>query len=275
MAARGGFLISSMPQHASGLRYHLFVPERAVRREPLVFIHGVTTDPLQQFRALAPFARRAGIILLVPEFRRPEFRGYQQLASSQGPMQAAAALDAILAEVGDYLGAAPQRFDLAGYSGGAQFAHRYAMIYPQRVRRLAAAAAGWYTGFDTTRAFPHGSAVGRGSGGLAADIDRLIALPIRLMVGEHDVIRDASLRTTMVVDAEQGVHRLARAHWWAGQIQALARSREVASDVSVELLPDTAHSFAEAMGRGGLAPRLIRFLAEAPASALRIPTVAV
>ena len=46
------------------------------------------------------------------------------------------------------------RVDLVGFSGGAQFAHRFAMLYPGCVRRVVVAAAGWYTYIDPSRPFP-------------------------------------------------------------------------------------------------------------------------
>ena len=56
-------------------------------------------------------------------------------AAGQGSDLGAACLLCADLQPGGHLADANQ-FELAGYSGGAQFAHRFAMLYPQMVSRL-------------------------------------------------------------------------------------------------------------------------------------------
>jgi hypothetical protein len=242
-----------------GLRYHLLVaggpPE-----VPVVFVHGVTSDPSEQFEALLARAVQGHASLIVPEFRRPQYAGYQRLAGADGPLAAAVAFEDVMLRAGDYMGRPIQKVDLVGFSGGAQFAHRYAMLYPRRIRRLIVVASGWYTWLDPARPFPYGARASRQSGDRAIGVDRFLGLPVHVLVGERDVHRDCHLRTTPRIDATQGPHRLARALRWADHLRTESSRRGLPPVVSVELLPGTGHSFHQAMRRGGLGTRIFGYL---------------
>ena len=103
-----------------------------------------------------------------------------------------------------------RRFHLFGFSGGAQFAHRYAMMRPARVQSLHLAAAVWYTFADTTTSWPRGLARTPQGRQITANLARFLALPIRLYVGENDTERDANLRQKPSIDAQQGANRKER-----------------------------------------------------------------
>jgi poly(3-hydroxybutyrate) depolymerase len=51
----------------------------------------------------------------------------------------------IVAEVLSLTNASPGPLHLSGYSGGGQFVHRFMLVHPGRVARVAVGAAGWYT----------------------------------------------------------------------------------------------------------------------------------
>ena len=61
-----------------------------------------------------------------------------------------------------FTGAAAGPFYLFGFSGGAQFAHRYVLAHPDRVAAAGIGAAGWYTFPDSATPYPYG--LGRGAG---------------------------------------------------------------------------------------------------------------
>ena len=240
--------------------YELSVPLGVRQRPPLVVVHGLASESRAVASAFRPFAARQGRPLLVPDFQRPRFKGYQRLAGDRGPLEAAGALNAAMSRAAAESGLDFDRVDLVGFSGGAQFAHRYAMLFPHRVRRVVTAGAGWYTYLDPARPFPVGSAACDMSGGNPVEADRFLAIPLRIMVGEDDVRRDARLRTGDAIDSEQGSHRLARALRWFEHLTVQARIRDVAPRVSFELLPRTGHSFRRAMEVGGLGERTVAFL---------------
>jgi pimeloyl-ACP methyl ester carboxylesterase len=71
-------------------------------------------------------------------------------------------------------------FHLSGFSGGAQFAHRFWYLHPDRVASLAVAAPGAVTLLDEAILWPRGVKHER------VDVDKLKKAPITIIVGEQD-----------------------------------------------------------------------------------------
>ena len=170
-------------------------------------------------------------------------RGYQHLAGAEGPLAAMSALDTTLDDARKSLGVATDFVDFVGFAGGAQFIHRYAMLAPARVLRLVVVSAGWYTYLDRNCRFPHGSGPSAESGGLPIHGDTFLRLPIRVIVGERDIERDDSLRTSKRLDRWQGPHRLERARRWVADLEKEAHTRGITPRVTLEVLPDTGTHF--------------------------------
>jgi pimeloyl-ACP methyl ester carboxylesterase len=242
------------------LRYRVFVPDQPAGGPPVVVLHGNGRDGGRTFRAFLPAAMEAGVPLLAPTFSRDRYPRYQVLAGVSGPLAAARALLATLDDAAADLGLAVGQVDLAGYSGGAQFVHRFAMLEPARVRRAVVVAAGWYTYLDPDRPFPYGVGAGADSMGWAMKIDAALQVPMLVLVGERDIERDAALRTDPQLDYRQGSDRRDRALRWTAHLNAAARARGLPAVASVDLLPECAHSFPELVERGGLVPRTFAFL---------------
>jgi pimeloyl-ACP methyl ester carboxylesterase len=244
------------------LNYRAFVPSRRSPGPPLVLVHGRRRAATHQFRAFLPMAIARGVALIAPTFPLQQFSGYQFLGGADGPLCARDALLGTLDDARKHLGMVTDEVDLVGFSGGAQFAHRFAMSAPDRVRRAVVAAAGWYTYLDEDRPFP------RGTGAFAAgservDVAAFLRIPVHVLVGDRDVGRGPSLRTGPSIDRRQGVNRIARALRWTDHLEDVARARDLASRVSFDLLADTGHSFTEAVERGGLVARTFDFLGPA------------
>jgi pimeloyl-ACP methyl ester carboxylesterase len=245
---------------APPIRLHAFFPARRREGRLLCCVHGATSDPVEQIQALVPLSARYGVPLFSPEFPRPWYRGFQRLASQDAPLGAAHAFHVAAAGICAETGTATVPLDLMGFSAGAQFIHRYAMLFPERVRRLVVAAPGWYTYLDEGQPFPVGIAPGRLSGGLEVNVDAFLRIPIRVMVGERDVEQDTQLRSTAHLDVMQGEHRLERAIRWVEHLRAVARRRGIDPDISLELLPRVGHSFREATARARYGERAFGFL---------------
>lgn len=248
----------------TGLGFSSFVPPRILHPNLLVLVHGMSSTSASILDRFLPIATERGIALLAPDFTTGIFRGYQRLRGRAGPLAAAEALSQVAAGQAARLGLDPQRIDLAGFSGGAQFAHRYALVFPRRVRRLVTVAAGWYTECDEALPFPEGL------GGLEVEIDQLsfLHLPKLVVVGADDSSRDANLRRSEALDRRQGRHRLERARFWFDHLQAQAAALGVESHARFELLPGTGHSLRDAIRRGGLAQLIADDLADRPARPL-------
>jgi hypothetical protein len=239
----------------AALGYRVIGPSWRSGAPPVVLVHGANRRINALSATFAPLAEWRGVPLLLPHFARPAFTGYQRLAGADGRLAAADALDVLLGQ----LGWRDQPIDLVGFSGGAQFAHRYVLVSTTPIRRVVLGAAGWYTMLEPWRAFPLGTADGPALQGRHVAVDRLLRLPLRIMVGANDVSTGGRLRTGPAVDA-QGPNRLVRAQRWYEHLQAEAAARDVACHASFETLPDTGHDLWSAVSEGGVVHRVAAFL---------------
>jgi pimeloyl-ACP methyl ester carboxylesterase len=237
-----------------GLAYRLLGPSWRSDAPPVVLVHGAGrgVDALQT--AFAPLAEWLGVPLLLPVFSRPDFRSYQRLAGRAGRYAASDALTSLLQE----LGWAEHPVDLVGFSGGAQFVHRFPLFTPIPIRRAVAASAGWYTRLDPEVPFPYGLAP---VDGRMANVEALLHLSLRIMVGEHDVDGGTQLRTGPDVDS-QGASRRERAERWYHHLESEASSRGLDGRASFEVLPGAAHSLKQAAAIGGYVHRVASFLGD-------------
>lgn len=250
--------MTEQPERQAALPYRLLGPSWRSGQPPVVLVHGASRGTDDLSAAFGPLAEWLGVPLLVPRFAPPAYAGYQRLAGQGGPLFAAHALTSLLH---DELGWSEQAVDLVGFSGGAQFVHRFALLFPTRVRRAVVAAAGWYTMLDPGLRFPLGIDARTELGQRQPDVDAFLRLPLRIMVGDRDVHADARLRTGPDVDA-QGPNRLLRARSWYRHLDAEATRRGIRRGASFEVLPGTGHGLRQAVAEGGYLRRVAVFLGE-------------
>jgi pimeloyl-ACP methyl ester carboxylesterase len=79
-----------------------------------------------------------------------------------------------------------ERFFLFGFSGGAQFVHRFAYLYPQRLKGIACGAPGSQTLPDDTRLYPEGVKDMQQVFGLPMQRQQLCLVPTMFIVGDTD-----------------------------------------------------------------------------------------
>jgi pimeloyl-ACP methyl ester carboxylesterase len=224
------------------------------QRPPLVCVHGISRDARGHLAAFVGWAERTGTELLAPLFDHRRYRGYQRLKSSNRTLHPAAALDAMLEEtVGD------KPCLMYGFSGGAQFAHRYALVRPERVAGMVLAAAGWYTFPTAAASFPYGLASGRLPASLEIDFQAFLQLPKCVLVGDRDVERDRSLRSSRLLDREQGDNRLARATAWVAAIDRAAAQAAHAPACELVVVPGVGHDWQECYAQGRMHEHVARF----------------
>lgn len=228
---------------------------------PLVAVHGISRNALEMVHLLTPLAERLGCSVIVPCFVKRGWRNYQQVVK---PRRADLALLHLLQDVMAEGFCDTSSFALFGYSGGSQFCHRFAMLYPHRVARLVLGAAGWYTMPRSDLAFPLGIGVrerkktpektGPDDWGpyFERGLRRFVRLPIDVVVGEHDNISDSATRRSPRLDSVQGTNRLARAASWVLSVQQVAEHLGEESDVRLHVLPGCRHSVKQCVLRGGL-----------------------
>ncbi|BAN68012.1 alpha/beta fold hydrolase [endosymbiont of unidentified scaly snail isolate Monju] len=190
--------------------------------------------------------------LLLPLFSQRDYSDYQRLGrKGRGPRADLALLKAI-EQARAYLALRDERFDLLGYSGGAQFAHRFALLHPQRVRRIGLGAAGWYTWPDPRVPYPRGTGATAAMPGERFDLAGLLRTPILVWVGDRDRERDSALNTSERIDRMQGGHRVARAVNWVRAMRQAGLRLGIRTEIRLQLLPGVTHAFVEADRIGGI-----------------------
>lgn len=241
--------------------YYLYAPDGANRSASIfVTVHGWSRNVLEHANGFLPYSRAYGVVLVAPLFERDTYPQFQRLGRSLRKGRADHTLDAIISEVGAETGARTRPLFLFGFSGGGQFVHRFAMAYPERVSRVALGAPGWFTFPDPGQPFPRGLRLGKRLPDIRLDPSRFLRVPARVMVGEHDVLRNHHLNTSPVIDETQGTNRLERATRWVQSMNAAARTCNFKTRYTLELLPDSDHSFTCCMENGGMGDRVFKYL---------------
>ncbi|WP_282937323.1 alpha/beta fold hydrolase [Paenibacillus sp. RC67] len=243
------------------LSYYLYVPKGIESGAPIfITVHGISRNAAEHANRLAPFAEQYGVVLVAPMYDKSRFPDYNCLGREGQGERSDRALDRILEEVGALTEAATDKVYLFGYSGGGQFAHRYALAYPERVECLVVGAAGWYTFPDHSFEYPQGIGSFPGLEDVEMDPDRFLNIPTCVLVGEADTERGTSLNQDAAVDAQQGLNRVERGLSWLTAIRAAAHQRGLDTRYHYETLPQSTHSFARCMTKGGLGHRVFEFM---------------
>lgn len=238
------------------LSVEVMVPEGATPDQPPLFaLHGISRDVGALYAAFEQPAMLAGRILVVPHFHQSDWKIFQRIGTAR-PDKSLLALKQVLGETGI---STARQIELFGFSGGAQLAHRFAMLYPQHISRLHLGAAGWYCLPDTTLAYPAGlreakpNAAPNFRSAKVAQLAQFLRIPLRVYVGSEDTQRDPAMRTAPELDAVQGPHRLARASTYVARFAAAAACHQVTADVSLIHLDGCGHDFAECAAKADLA----------------------
>ena len=236
--------------------YLLYVPSSRGAEPPIIVsAHGVSRNADEHARLLSAYCEIYGAVLVVPQFSIEEYPDYQRLGRTGRGKRADIALNLIVAEAAAATGASGERFHLFGFSGGAQFAHRYTMAHPHRVASAVFASAGWYTLPDPTIRFPYGTRPTRRLPGLRFDAEEFLSVPMKVIVGAKDD-ESKGLRRSQRLDRDQGVSRIERARRWVAAMNAAAEAHQVESMVSYEELENCDHSFRRSILRSGLGDRV-------------------
>jgi poly(3-hydroxybutyrate) depolymerase len=241
--------------------YLVYVPPRAGRGAPiLVTVHGISRNVDEHANLFAPYAEAHGVVLVAPLFTSARNPGYQRLSETSDGMRADLVLDSVVDEVAAATGADGRRFHLFGFSGGAQFAHRYTLAHPERVISAAIGAAGWYTFPDDRTPYPYGLGPSAERPHVRFDAGRFLRVPITVFVGIDDTTRGENLRRNPQVDRQQGTTRLERARRWVGAMNRAARRRGLPPPASCHEVAGIEHSFRQFMKQGDLGDRVFAAL---------------
>lgn len=236
----------------------VFIPNFVDRSlPPVIALHGISRNADAIYTAFAASAIDSGRILIVPRFSRKHWPVFQRPGNVR-PDQAILALIEMLRNSGTIQ---TESFELFGFSGGAQLAHRFAMLYPYLVSRLHLASAGWYCLPDVSLSYPAGLCqpirpLRENENNLLekmrAQLADYLRLPLRVYVGTADTSQDTALRSKPRLDAVQGPHRLARARSYVAHFSKAAKMHGITPDVRLFSLDNCGHDFSQCAVSGGL-----------------------
>ncbi|MFJ8148706.1 poly(aspartic acid) hydrolase [Streptomyces sp. NPDC096048] len=232
------FALSSDPRFS----YCLYVPSGHTPDGPpsqlVVTVHGTRRRCESLRNAFADFAEAHDCVILAPLFPAgitgPNDVDSYKLLSSDGFRADEALLD-MVAAAADRWHLRSDRFHLHGFSGGGQFAHRFAYLHPDRLASLSVGAPGRITLLDPEATWWHGTADMKEQFGIEADPAALRDLPVQLVIGEKDT----------------GTAELSPEHRHAPGPAGLGRTEQINSlranwrvhgiNARLDIVPDTAH----------------------------------
>lgn len=232
-------------------RYYYHVPPALTPDSPvIVSVHGISLNAAEHLVQMRGEAERAGALLIAPWFDRTHYRGYQRLLCRDGQTRADFALLAMIEDATATFGGDGRRIHLSGFSGGGQFAHRFAAIHADRVAACVTSAAGWYTFPDESSPWPRGQSAPTMPPGIALH-PAARHVPMHVLVGSRDNRPEPSLNAAAAIVAQQGTTRLDRAHAWFAAMRA-DRARHGGADVTLTVIDQLDHDFSKAVERHAL-----------------------
>ena len=257
---RGRIVLRSVDDRRD-LRYYAYWPETTLPDLPVfVAVHGISINAREQARHFSPWAERTGVLLIAPVFDPLFYGDYQRLGRNGRGARADRALQVMLADLERQAGRLPGRICLFGFSGGAQFAHRFTMAHPDRVAAQVLAAPGWFTFPDHRRRYPYGLRPCPHLPDLSFEPDRFLQVDSHVLVGTRDTLRDASLRRKPKIDRRQGRTRIERGQRWIQAMRKEAAAREQETRFEFDVMEGCGHDFETCMTRGGLGSKTFDFL---------------
>ncbi len=240
--------------------YYLYRPNTGYKHNALfVTIHGISRNAYEHVLRFIPYAEQYGVTIVAPLFSKTAFSRYQRMGQTKTELRTDKYFDAIIAQVSRLTEISADKFYLFGYSGGAQFAHRYMMAYPERVISIAIGAAGWYTFPDAGLTYPAGIKQAPFLHDLTFQPEKFLKIPTLVLVGEKDIERDKALRKSKKIDRLQGLNRLERGKAWIDALNNCSRQLGMPScHHSFIQLPGSDHSFRRCIRKGGMADHIFR-----------------
>ena len=221
--------------------YCLYVPEQI--RHICVYVHGTTRDAASFRDRLSAFAEAQQTMVICPLFPAGvidpvDIDNYKYLLYRG--IRFDLVMLSMIDEVCERYSLSVDRFLLGGFSGGAQFAHRFAYLHPGRVQALSLAAPGRVTLLDDSLDWWSGIRDVERFFGQVIDSDALRDMPIQLLVGEKD---DAD------ITVKEG-----SPYWAPGANRAGSTRRErldslyeqyrqIGCDVTLEVVEDCGHNW--------------------------------
>jgi poly(3-hydroxybutyrate) depolymerase len=187
--------------------YYLYVPthfEPGAGFRLLVTMHGRDREAAGRAEHFVTFAERHNSVILGPRF--DESMRYQTLGV--GGERADVRLLDLIDEVASELSLDADQFDLFGFSGGAQFAHRFLYVWPRRLRSVIVGAPGTVTLPSKRERWPVGVRDLAQVTGARFNLDDVRRARLLLIVGTSDTLTEALNQSPWAM--QSGETRLSR-----------------------------------------------------------------
>lgn len=132
----------------AGIQVTVYVPESLKPEQTtqlVIALHGMSGQGGVICRGLLNFAEQTGAVVLAPTFNySPDWQDPNTVASEDGSLTGK--LNEMIGDLEPVVGTHfKQKIILYGFSRGAQLAHRFALLYPEKTLAVAALSAGSYT----------------------------------------------------------------------------------------------------------------------------------
>lgn len=242
-------------------RYATYIPDGVQVGAPMmVCVHGVSHNVESQLYGFAPWADRFGIVLVAPLFDTLYFVKQQCLVKELFARRADDVLDAIVGEVGKQVRSVSDRLHLFGYSGGAQFVQRYAMLYPRKVDSFAAVSANSYIFPDETIAYPLGTRATAQIPEYAFMPKEYLQVPGTVFVDDGEASQEITHNSSPELIVRQGVNRAERGRRWVAAMNEQAESYGLDTLYRLEVLLGGGCTFESAMIDSDLGVRVMKAL---------------
>lgn len=211
-------------------------PESFTANSPIwIVIHGARRNVAEHssfdyYDVWAPLAKRAGALLLVPEFVEQEWPTSWQFqfgnvrTRSLEPVRwedtGFAVAEKAFRRAVTMSGSTRRRFCIYGHGGGAQWVQRYVLHSGGRhIERAVAANPGWYMIPDYEFPYPYGL---KGAPIPEATLRSAFAANFTLLLGKADVSTGGIIRNNAHTRA-QGANRYERGHFYFNRAASIAR----------------------------------------------------
>lgn len=242
------------------LEYLIYEPKEPKESRVMVSVHGISRNAEEHILGFIPQAEQYGTTILAPHFPKNIFPRYQRLGNSAQENRADLAFDSMMQDAMEFLGYSPYPLHMFGFSGGGQFAHRYGMFYPKKVARLVLSAPGWYTFPDPNQYYPFGLRASKEWPNLKFAAESFLGIPVLVLVGEEDDVRDKDLNALRRIDAFQGFNRIERGMRWVTSMRALATAFGIHPDFHFETVPNASHAYSSYLAHLPFGERIFLFL---------------
>lgn len=167
--------------------YNRQAPDRGLSRNPLlVSVHGTIGVAEPYLDMCIADAERRRHLVLAPHFDYGRFPVYGDLTSGYGFDRSDVHLLDLVRRVGEQARIQVAKFDLFGHSQGGQFVHRFVLAYPDRIRRAAACASGYYVDPTADDCLPWGVQSNPLMPAMRFNFSRLVTSQLAIIVGNLD-----------------------------------------------------------------------------------------